>query len=215
MTAWTYATLVQAIKDFTQYDETTFTTNIPTFIQNAEERILFAVDLTTFRKNQTGTLTSSNKYLAVPSDYISSFSLSVTSSGSKTFLLQKDVEYLQEYNPTDATGVPKYYAVFDINTFILAPVPSSALAVELHYYYRPQSLTDTSGSTTTWISQYAQEALLYGSLVEAYIYMKGEADLIALYDKRLNEALARLKNFGEGREDVDAYRDGLIRVKAT
>jgi len=215
MTAWTYATLVQAIKDFTQYDETTFNTNIPTFIQNAEERILFAVDLTSFRKNQTGTLTSSNKYLAVPSDYISTFSLSVTSGGSKTFLLQKDVEYLQEYNPTDATGIPKYYAIFDINTFILAPVPSSALAVELHYYYRPQSLTDTSGSTTTWISQYAQEALLYGSLVEAYIYMKGEADLIALYDKRLNEALARLKNFGEGREDVDAYRDGLIRVKAT
>jgi hypothetical protein len=215
MTAWTYATLVQAIKDFTQYEETTFNTNIPTFIQNTEERILFAVDLTTFRKNQTGTLTSSNKYLAVPSDYISSFSLSVTSSGSKTFLLQKDVEYLQEYNPTDATGIPKYYAIFDINTFILAPVPSSNLAVELHYYYRPQSLTDTSGSTTTWISNYAQEALLYGSLVEAYIYMKGEPDLIALYDKRLNEALARLKNFGEGREDVDAYRDGLIRVKAT
>jgi len=215
MTAWTYATLVQAIKDFTQYEETTFNTNIPTFIQNTEERILFAVDLTTFRKNQTGTLTSSNKYLAVPSDYISSFSLSVTSSGSKTFLLQKDVEYLQEYNPTDATGVPKYYAVFDINTFILAPVPSSALDVELHYYYRPQSLTATSGADTTWISNYAQEALLYGSLVEAYIYMKGEADLIALYDKRLNEALARLKNFGEGREDIDAYRDGLIRVKAT
>jgi hypothetical protein len=206
---------VQAIKDFTQYEETTFNTNIPTFIQNTEERILFAVDLTTFRKNQTGTLTSSNKYLAVPSDYISSFSLSVTSSGSKTFLLQKDVEYLQEYNPTDATGVPKYYAVFDINTFILAPVPSSALDVELHYYYRPQSLTATSGADTTWISNYAQEALLYGSLVEAYIYMKGEADLIALYDKRLNEALARLKNFGEGREDIDAYRDGLIRVKAT
>jgi len=215
MTAWTYATLVQAIKDFTQYEETTFNTNIPTFIQNTEERILFAVDLTSFRKNQTGNLTSGNKYLAVPSDYISTFSLSVTSGGSKTFLLQKDVEYLQEYNPTDATGIPKYYAIFDINTFILAPVPSSALAVELHYYYRPQSLTATSGSDTTWISSYAQEALLYGSLVEAYIFMKGEPDLIALYDKRLNESLARLKNFGEGREDIDAYRDGLIRVKAT
>jgi len=215
MTAWTYATLVQAIKDFTQYDETTFNTNIPTFIQNAEERILFYVDLTSFRKNQTGNLTSGNKYLAVPSDYVSAFSLSVTSSGSNIFLLQKDVEYLQEYNPTDATGVPKYYAVFDINTFMIAPVPSSALAVELHYYYRPQSLTATTGSDTTWISNYAQEALLYGSLIEAYIYMKGEADLIALYDNRFKEAIDRLKNFGEGREDVDAYRDGLIRVKAT
>jgi len=212
--AWTYDTLVQAIKDFTQYDETSFNDNIDTFIQNAEERILFAVDLTVFRKNQSGSLTLGNKYLTVPSDYLSAFSLSVTANGSTNFLLQKDVEYLQEYNPTGATGVPKYYAVFDINTFLVAPVPAASYSVELHYYYRPQSLTATSGSQTTWISDYAQEALLYGSLIEAYIYMKGEQDLIGLYDKRFNEALARLKNYGEGREDVDAYRDGLIRVKA-
>jgi len=212
--AWTKDTLVQAIKDFTQYSETSFNDNINTFIQNAEERILFAVDLTVFRKNQTGSLTLNNKYLTVPSDYLSAFSLSVTANGSTNFLLQKDVEYLQEYNPTGATGVPKYYAVFDINTFLVAPVPAASYSVELHYYYRPQSLTATSGSQTTWISNYAQEALLYGSLIEAYIYMKGEQDLIGLYDKRFNEALARLKNYGEGREDVDAYRDGLIRVKA-
>jgi hypothetical protein len=212
--AWTYDTLVQAIKDFTQYDETSFNDNIDTFIQNAEERILFAVDLTVFRKNQSGSLTLGNKYLTVPSDYLSAFSLSVTANGSTNFLLQKDVEYLQEYNPTGASGVPKYYAVFDINTFLIAPVPAASYPVEIHYYYRPQSLTATSGSQTTWISNYAQEALLYGSLIEAYIYMKGEQDLIGLYDKRFNEALARLKNYGEGREDVDAYRDGLIRVKA-
>ena len=212
--AWTYSTLVQAIKDFTQYDETTFNSNIDTFIQNAEERILFAVDLTVFRKNQTGTTTASNKYLTAPTDYLSAFSLSITSGGSTTFLLQKDVEYLQEYNPTGATGVPKYYAVFDINTFILAPVPAAAYAAELHYFYRPESLTTTTGSETTWISNYGQEALLYGSLIEAYIFMKGEPDLIAMYDKRYNEALARMKNYGEGREDVDAYRDGLIRVQA-
>lgn len=212
--AWTHATLVQAIKDWTQYSETSFNDNIDTFIQNAEERILFAVDLTVFRKNQTGTLTNGNKYLSAPSDYLSAFSLSVTASGSTSFLLEKDVEYLQEYNPTGATGVPKYYAVFDINTFLIAPVPASNYPVEIHYYYRPQSLTATSGSETTWISDYAQEALLYGSLIEAYIYMKGEQDLIAMYDKRFNEALDRLKNYGEGREDVDAYRDGLIRVKA-
>lgn len=215
MVAWTYDGLVQAIKDFTQYDETTFNNNIDTFIQNAEERILFAVDLTVFRKNQTGTLTSGNKYLTVPEDYLSSFSLSVTSGNSTSFLLEKDVEYLQEYNPTGATGVPKYYAVFDINTFLVAPVPSSSFPVELHYYYRPASLTTLTEGGTTWISDYAQEALLYGCLVEAYIFMKGEADLISLYDKRLNEALMRLKNYGEGREDIDAYRDGLIRVKAT
>lgn len=212
--AWTYATLVQAIKDWTQYDEQSFNDNIDTFIQNAEERILFAVDLTVFRKNQTGNTSTGNKYLTVPDDYLSAFSLSVTASGSQAFLLQKDVEYLQEYNPTNATGVPKYYAVFDINTFLLAPVPADNYSVELHYYYRPASITSGGSSTTTWIGDYAQEALLYGSLIEAYTYMKGEPDLIAQYDKRFNEALARLKNYGEGREDVDAYRDGLIRVVA-
>jgi hypothetical protein len=209
--AWTYATLVQAIKDWTQYDETSFNDNIDTFIQNAEERILFAVDLTVFRKNQSGNVSSGNKYLAFPSDFLSAFSLSVTANGSQSFLLQKDVEYLQEYNPTGATGVPKYYALFDINTFILAPVPDDDYSVELHYYYRPASITP---GASTWIGDYAQEALLYGSLIEAYIYMKGEDNLIAQYDKRFNEALMRLKNYGEGREDVDAYRDGLIRVKA-
>jgi hypothetical protein len=174
---------------------------------------LFNVDLQVFRKNQTANLTNGNKYLAVPSDYLNAFSLSVTANGSTSFLLQKDVEYLQEYNPTGATGVPKYYAFFDINNFILAPVPNSTYGVELHYFYRPESLTTaTSG---TWISNYAQEALLYGCLVEAYIFMKGEQDLINTYTQRFNDALARLKNYGEGREDVDAYRDGLIRVKAT
>lgn len=209
--AWTYTTLVQAIKDWTQYDETSFNDNINTFIQNAEERILFAVDLTVFRKNQTGNVSTGNKYLAVPDDFLSAFSLSLTADGSERFLLQKDVEYLQEYNPTNATGVPKYYGLFDINTFILAPVPNDDYSVELHYYYRPASITT---GAPTWIGDYAQEALLYGSLIEAYTYMKGEPDLIAQYDKRFNEALARLKNYGEGREDVDAYRDGLIRVKA-
>jgi len=209
--AWTYATLVQAIKDWTQYDETSFNSNIDTFIQNAEERILFAVDLTVFRKNQTGNMSNGNKYLAVPADYLSAFSLSVTASGSQSFLLQKDVEYLQEYNPTGTTGVPKYYAVFDINTFLLAPIPNDNYSVELHYFYRPASITT---GATTWIGDYAQEALLYGSLIEAYTYMKGEPDLITQYEKRFNEALMRLKNYGEGREEVDAYRDGLIRVKA-
>jgi hypothetical protein len=210
--AWTYSTLVQAIKDFTQYDEATFNSNINTFIQNAEERILFAVDLTVFRKNQVGTTTSGNKYLAVPSDYLSAFSLSITANGSTSFLLQKDVEYLQEYNPTGTLGTPKYYALFDINTFMLAPVPNDSLPVEVHYYYRPASITAGGSTASTWISNYAQEALLYGSLIEAYIFMKGEPDLIAAYDKRFNESLIRLKNYGEGREDIDAYRDGLIRV---
>jgi hypothetical protein len=209
--AWTYATLVQAIKDFTQYDETTFNENIDTFIQNTEERLLYAVDLEVFRKNQTGTLTASNKYLAVPTDYLSPFSLSVTVNGSTSFLLMKDVEYLQEYNPTGATGSPKYYALFDVDNFILAPVPLSNYSVELHYYYRPESIV-TAG--TTWLGDNAQQAMLYGCLVEAYTFMKGEPDLLNLYNQRFNESLSRLKNYGEGRENEDAYRDGLIRVKA-
>lgn len=208
---WTYTTLVQAIKDFTQYDEVTFNANINTFIQNTEERLLYAVDLEVFRKNQTGNLTASNKYLSVPSDYLAPFSLSVTVNGSQNFLLMKDVEYLQEYNPNGATGVPKYYALFDVDNFILAPVPSSGYSVELHYYYRPESIVTAN---TTWLGDNAQQALLYGCLVEAYTFMKGEPDLLNLYNQRFNESLSRLKNYGEGRENDDAYRDGLIRVQA-
>jgi hypothetical protein len=208
---WTYTTLVQAVKDFTEYDETTFNANIDTFIKNCEERLLYAVSLEVFRKNSAGTCTASNKYLSAPTDFLAPFSLSVTSSGSTIFLLQKDVEYLQEYNPTGATGVPKYYGFFDVNTFILAPVPAQAYPVELHYYYQPASIV-TSG--TSWLGNNAEQALLYGTLVEAYTYMKGEPDLLTLYNNRFLESLNRLKNFGEGRENTDSYRDGLVTVKA-
>lgn len=209
--AWTYTTLVQAIKDFTQYNEVTFNSNIDTFIRNTEERLLYSVDLEYFRKNQTGSLTSGNKYLSVPIDYLSPFSLSVTVNGSTSFLLMKDVEYLQEYNPTGATGVPKYYALFDVDNFIVAPVPAGNYPVELHYYYKPESII-TAG--TTWLGDNAEQAMLYGCLVEAYTFMKGEPDLLNLYNQRFNESLGRLKNYGEGRENEDAYRDGLVRVKA-
>jgi hypothetical protein len=210
--AWTYATLVQAVKDFTEYDETTFNDNIDTFIRNCEERLLYSVDLDVFRKNSTANTTINNKYLAVPSDFLSPFSMSVTANGSTLFLLNKDVEYLQEYNPTGATGVPKYYALFDINNFLLAPTPAAAYSVELHYYYKPASIVDTG---TSWLGDNAEQALLYGTLFEAYTYMKGDADLLNLYNQRFAEAMTRLKNFGEGRENIDAYRDGLIRIKAT
>ena len=210
--AWTYATLVQAIKDWTQYDETTFNSQIDNFIRNAEERILYSVDLDVFRKNVSGTTTSGNKYLAVPTDFLSPFSLAVTVNGSTSFLLNKDVEYLQEYNPTGATGTPKYYALFDINNFILAPVPAGNYVVEMHYYYKPASIIQTG---TSWLGDNAEQALLYACLFEAYTFMKGEQDLLNVYNQRYAEALTRLKNFGEGRENTDAYRDGLIRVRAT
>ena len=210
--AWTYATLVQAIKDWTENDETTFNSQIDFFIRNAEERILYSVDLDVFRKNQTGTCTINNKYLAAPADFLAPFALAITASGSKQFLLNKDVEYLQEYNPTNAAGIPKYYALFDINNFILAPAPNSAYEVEIHYFYRPESIV-TAG--TTWIGDNAEQALLYGCLFEAYTFMKGEQDILNLYNQRFAEALTRLKNLGEGRENSDAYRDGLIRVRPT
>jgi len=209
--AWTYTTLVQAVKDYTEYDETTFNSNIDNFIQNCEERLLFAVSLEVFRKNSSGNCTTGNKYLGVPEDFLASFGLSVTSGGSTVFLLSKDVEFLQEYNPTGATGVPKYYAFYDINNFILAPVPAQSYACEIHYYYRPASIV-TAG--TSWLGTNAEQALLYGTLVEAYTYMKGEADLLQFYNNRFLESLNRLKNFGEGRETLDSYREGLVTVKA-
>jgi hypothetical protein len=209
--AWTYATLVQAIKDWTEYDETTFNQNINTFIRNCEERIIYAAQMEVFRKNVSGSCSASNQYLAAPSDFLSPYSLSVTVSGSKVFLLNKDVEYVQEYNPSGATGVPKYYALFDVDNFLLAPVPASSYAAELHYYYRPASIVDAG---TSWLGTYAEEAMLYGSLSEANTYMKGEADLQQKYENRFLESVSRLKNLGEGRENIDAYRDGLTRVKA-
>lgn len=214
--AWTYATLVQAVKDWTQNDEATFNSQIDNFIRNAEERILYSVDLDVFRKNVSGTTTAGNKYLGLPTDFLSPFSLAVTVNGSTSFLLNKDVEYLQEYNPTGAQGVPKYYAIFDTlsnsGNFILAPVPAGNYPVEMHYYYKPASIVTTG---TSWLGDNAEQALLYATLFEAYTFMKGEPDLLNVYNQRYAEALTRLKNFGEGRENTDAYRDGLVRVRAT
>jgi len=163
-----------------------------------------------FRKNVTGTVTANNQFLAVPTDYLASFSLSVISSSNKEFLLEKDVNFVQSINPNSATtGTPKYYAFFDINSFILAPTPSADAVAELHYFYRPNSLTAGGDSGTTWLSTNAPNAMLYGSLVEAYIYLKGEPDLMKLYTDRFMESLVRLKDYGEARENSDAYRQGL------
>lgn len=208
--SFTYAQLKTAIQDYTENSETSFVTHLPDFIRAAEDRIFKLVDLEVFRKNATSTLTSSDPYLSVPTDYLSAFSLSLTNGSSKEFLLQKDVNYLQEYNPNPATtGTPKYYAFFDIDNFILAPTPDSNYAVELHYYYRPASLTAGADSGTTWLSENAPNALLYGSLVEAYIYMKGEQDMLGMYEKQFQEALSRIKDLAEARENSDAYRRGL------
>ena len=165
--SYTFAQLKTAIQDYTENTESSFVTNLPTFIKNAETRIFKLVDLELFRKNATSSMsTGGDPFLSVPSDYLASFSLSITVSSEKQFLLQKDVNFVQEYNPNPATtGVPKYYAFFDIDNFIVAPTPDSAYPVELHYYYKPTSLTAGADSGTTWLSENAPNAMLYGCLL--------------------------------------------------
>ena len=199
-----------AIQDYTENTETSFVTNLPVFIRAAEDRIFKLADLEVFRKNATSALTQNDQYLSVPTDYLASFSMSITNSSSKEFLLQKDVNFLHEFHPNaSTTGTPKYYAFFDKDNFIVAPTPDSNYSVELHYYYRPASLTAGADSATSWLSENAPNALLYGSLVEANIYMKGEADMLQLYEKQFSEAMSRIKDLAEARENSDAYRRGL------
>jgi len=279
--SYTYTELKTAVRDYTDNQESVFVSHLDTFIRSAEERLFKAVDLEFFRKNVSGAMTSGNQFMAVPDDYLSSFSLSIENSSSKEFLLIKDVNFIQEYNPNSSTtGVPKYYGAYDVNTFILAPTPNANFSTELHYYYRPVSLTSskvnltvsnvtgtfaanetitggTSGESTTvnsitsstvfiiilstgdftvgetvtggtsgatgtvvstsadttltWLSENAPNALLYGSLIEAYTFMKGEADVMKMYSERFVESLVRLKDLGEARENDDANRQGLPR----
>ena len=212
----TYAELKSLIQNYLQNTETQFVSDLPSIIKQAEERILKTIQLPVFRKNVSGTLTSGNEYLATPTDFLDNFSLSFTSSGSQTFLLFKDVNFIREAYPNSSTtGTPKHYALFDDGSFIIGPTPDSSYAVELHYFYRPASITAGADSGTTWLSENAENALLYGSLLEAYIYMKGEPDLISLYQQRFLQALARLKNLGEGDNTVDNYRDDVVRVQRT
>ena len=208
--SFTKATLTTAIQDYTDNSETTFVNNIPNFVKAAEEKILKSVDLDYFRKNVTSALTSSDEFLTVPTDYLASFSLQITTSGSESFLLQKDVNFLREYTPASTTtGLPKYYARFDEDNFILAPTPNSNYTIQLNYFYRPASLTAGSDSGTTWVSTNAPFALLYGSLVEAYTFMKGEPDVIQNYNGLFTQYLERVKDLGEARENTDGYRVGL------
>ena len=208
--SFTLATLKTAIQDYTDNSESTFVTHLPDFIKAAEEKILKSVDLDYFRKNVTSALNSSDQYLSVPSDFLAAFSLQITTSGSESFLLQKDVNFLREYTPAaSTTGLPKYYARFDTDHFLLAPTPNSAYTVELHYFYRPASLTAGADSGTTWLSTNAPFALLYGSLIEAYTFMKGEPDVIKNYTDLYLQYMERVKDLGEARENTDGYRVGL------
>ena len=213
--SFTYDQLKQAIQDYTENSETSFVTNLPLFIRAAEERILKNVQLDLFRRNQTAALTQANPYLNCPSDFLAPFSLSYTLNNEKTFVEFKDVSFVQTYSPNATTqGLPKYYAQFDVDNFIVGPTPNANLDVELHYLYRPTSITAGAGSGTTWISLNGELALLYGSLVEAYIFMKGEADVMQQYNQRFGEAMIGLKMLGEAKETTQEYRVGkVIRPK--
>ena len=283
--SYTLTTLRNSVKEYTENSETTFVSHITDFIRSAENRLFKMIDFIYFRKNATSALSSSDPYLSLPTDYLSSHSMSITSSSNKIFLLEKDVNFIQEYHPNSSTtGTPKYYARFDIDNFIVAPTPNSNYTTQLHYYYRPTSLADstialtvgssnsfavdetitgsssgatanveskndsdntitilvpttafttgetitggtteatttissmTSDTTTTWLSKNARNAMLYGSLLEAYVYMKGEADMVAVYEKRFAEEISRLKDLGETRENSDAYRSGFPRRMRT
>ena len=214
--SFTYAELKTAIQDYAENDETSFVNNLPIFIRQAEERILKNVQLSLFRKNVAGNMTAGNQFLACPSDFLAPFSLSfVDASSDKTFLEFKDTDFVQTFNPNPATVAdPRFYAVFDVDNFIIGPPPNAASVVELHYFYRPASLTAGAATGTTWLSENAQIAMLYGSLVEAYIYMKGEQDIMAQYEKRFAEAISGMKMLGESKEVTDEYRTGkIIRPK--
>tara|TARA_R110002072_G_scaffold125331_1_gene261233 strand:- start:229 stop:870 length:642 start_codon:yes stop_codon:yes gene_type:complete len=208
--AWTFTTLKTAIQDYLETTETSFVANLPAIIRQAEDRILKSVQLPDFRKNSTGTTSDGNKYLQVPDGFLAPYSLALDNSGYE-FLLFKDVNFIREAYPvaTDK-GIPKYYGIFDSENFILGPTPSAAFAVELHYFYKPDSIT-TASSGTSWLGTNAESTLLYGSLVEAYTFLKGEADLMQLYVGRYEEAITNLKGLAEGYDTTDSYRSGSVR----
>jgi len=206
----TYAELVAAIKDYANNTETNFVAAIPTFVKQAEQRIYRSVNLPVNRKNQAGNMTDGNAYLTMPTDFLFPLSLSITSSSNQIFLLNKDANFISSTYPNVSTrGTPKYYGTFASDTFIIGPTPDADYVTELHYYYQPASIVDTSPS---WLGTNADTALLYGSLVEAYTYMKGDADMMQLYQQRYQEAVGLLKLQAEGRMTGDEYRDGTIRT---
>jgi len=207
-----YTQLVAQIQDYTENQFTT--TVINTFITQAEQRIYNTVQLPALRKNVTGTCTSGNKYLAIPAGWLATFSLAVINADNEyLYLLNKDVNFIRQSFPdtdTDFYGVPQYYAVFDNSAFILGPTPDANYNVELHYFYYPESITTVAGGQT-WLGNNFDSVLLYGSLLEAYTYMKGEKDVLDNYRNRYDEAMLLLKQLADGKDRQDAYRSGQVR----
>ena len=210
-----YTQLSQSIQDYCQSTETSFVANIPNFVQLAEERIYNSVQIPAIRKNVTGTMTNTFPYFQLPSDWLSTFSLAVIDpvTGEYEYLLNKDVNFIRAaYPPPNSTGKPKYYAIWDDNTMILGPTPDLAYTAELHYYYYPPSIVNVN---TSWLGDNFESVLLYGSLREAYTYLKGEQDMMTYYEQKYQEALGLLKRLGDGLDRQDAYRSGQVRIPVT
>lgn len=212
----TYAGLTNAIQAYTQVDEPSFVSNIPNFIQDVERLVNNTVELPAFRKNVTGSATADFPYLTLPSDFLATFSVAVMDAGDTQtdgyrYLLNKDVNYIREMFPfPGVTGTPQYYAIFDNNTFILGPTPDVNYDIELHYFAYPTSIV-TAGST--WLSTNFPNVLLWGAVTEAYIYLKGEPDLIQTYQAKYDQAMQLLKQLGDGKNRQDAYRTVEVRDK--
>lgn len=219
----TYTELTAAIINYTQNSESTFVANIPLFVKQAEERIYNSVQIPALRKNVTGTTSNNNRYLSCPNDFLSVFSISALdqATGEFEFLLNKDVNFIRAAYPNpNETGFPKYYALYGPTvvdgiitnelSFIIGPTPSGGYSLELNYYYYPESITTAQ---TSWLGDSYDPVLLYGSLREAYLFMKGEQDLITYYEKMYQDAIAQLNRLGTGLERGDAYRDGQAKIK--
>ena len=219
----TYTELQAAICDYTQNFDQDFVSNIPVFVKQAEQRIFNTVQFPSLRRNVTGFTSNNNKYLACPGDFLAVYSMAVVDpTGAYEYLLNKDVNFIRQAYPTPtAVGIPKYYALFGPSfangtelSFILGPTPNNRYTVELHYFFYPQSISETENGTS-WLGDNFDSVLLYGSLVEAYIFMKGEVDLYTAYENKYKEALALAKRLGDGMERQDAYRSGQFRQTVT
>ena len=216
-----YAALSAAIQAYTENPSSDFVAQIPVFVRQAEQRIYNSVQFPSIRKNVTGYTTANNKYLQCPSDFLSVYSMAaIAADGSYEYLLNKDVNFIRQAypNPNDDKAIPRYYAIFgprsdneDELTFILGPTPDASYEIELHYYYYPESIT-VAANGQTWLGDNFDTVLLYGSLVEAYTYMKGEQDMMAMYNQKYMEALQLAKRLGDGLERSDAYRNGQFRL---
>ena len=216
-----YTALSAAIQAYTENTEASFVAEIPVFVQQAEQRIYNSMQFPSIRKNVTGSTSANNKYLGCPNDFLAVYSIAVVdATGAYEYLLNKDVNFIRQAYPVPTdTGLPRYYALFgaqsnDVNelSFILGPTPDATYTVELHYFYYPQSIV-TAG--TSWLGDNFDSVLLYGSLVEAYTYMKGETDMMQLYNQKYMEAMTLAKRLADGMERQDAYRSGQFRQKVT